>query len=379
MPALVTTAKKQSALQLKFAEAAQIINSALIERHNEVELALTGLLANEHVLFVGLPGTAKSMLLDSIIRWIGSSEQAFSELLGKFTTPENVFGPISLSGMKKDDYRRVTTGYLPSCHFAFLDEIFKASSAILNTMLKVLNERTFRNGSMGVTKCPLRFCVAASNEWPGGEGQDSLAALFDRFVIRSKVAPIATMSGMEKLLFSDNLTPEFNDHLTLEELDDARAEVTALPWSEDAKKGIIDILMKLKGAGIIPGDRRKRKCINIARAYAWLNGADQVEVDHLMVLSNVLWDDPIEQPAKAEEIIAQIANPLKYALKSKLQEAHGIMSACNTSDYADSVTATAKLTEILKGLKNMKDSPQTVQAVEHVQSLIRDIKLAQNV
>lgn len=375
MPATVTAPAK-TALQQKFADAASVINASLVERHEEVELALTGLLAGEHVLFVGIPGTAKSMVLDAIVKWCGSADNTFSELLGKFTTPENVFGPISLTGMKKDDYRRVTVGYLPASHFAFLDEIFKASSAILNTMLKVLNERQFRNGSQGVVKCPLRFCVAASNEWPGGEGQDSLEALFDRFLLRKKVNPISTSDGLQRLLFSPNLTPEFSDTLSIDELDEARLEVLALPWTNEAMAAMVEMLHKLKSEGIHIGDRRKRKSINVARAYAWLLGSSKVEVEHLAILAHSLWNDPHEQADKAAATIGQIANPLGHSIKSKLLEAHQIYSACNITDHADAVTAVAKLSVTQKELRNMKDHPTLEAAKEEVAKLIRDIKLA---
>src|SRR5215207_2644360 len=129
------------ALHAKFASARQSLSSSLIERDDEIDLALTALLAGEHLLLVGPPGCAKSLLLDSLLSWTGGSK--FSILLTKFTTPEELCGPISLSALKADRYVRVTTGKLPEAEFAFLDEIFKASSAILNTMLRILNERTF--------------------------------------------------------------------------------------------------------------------------------------------------------------------------------------------------------------------------------------------
>src|SRR3954469_5114390 len=125
----------------KFATARRELSSALIEREDEVDLVLTALVANEHVLLVGPPGCGKSLLLDSVLSWTGGSK--FSILLTKFTTPEEVMGPVSLSALKCDRYLRGTTGKLPQAEYCFLDEVFKASSAILNCLLKVLNERTF--------------------------------------------------------------------------------------------------------------------------------------------------------------------------------------------------------------------------------------------
>src|SRR2546423_5476421 len=125
--------------QEKFAAARRELSAALIERDDEVDLVLTALAAQEHVLLVGPPGCAKSLLLDSLMRWM--SGRRFSVLLNRFTTPEEVLGPISVTGLKADVYRRVTAGKLPEADLAFLDEVFKASSAILNVLLRLLNER----------------------------------------------------------------------------------------------------------------------------------------------------------------------------------------------------------------------------------------------
>src|SRR3954451_25294438 len=137
------------ALHAKFAAARKALSAALIERDDEIDLALTALLAGEHLLLVGPPGCGKSLLLDSLLSWAGGAR--FAILFTKFATPEEVWGPVSLSALKADKYVRVTAGKLPEAEFAFLDEIFKASSAILNTLLKVLNERTFDAGD-GVVK-----------------------------------------------------------------------------------------------------------------------------------------------------------------------------------------------------------------------------------
>jgi MoxR-like ATPase len=130
-------------LQEKFAAARRELAAALIERDDEIDLVLTALIAQEHPLLVGPPGCGKSLLLDSIMGWMGGRK--FTILLTKFSTPEELFGPISVAGLKEDRYRRVTAGKLPEADGAFIDEVWKASSAILNTLLRVLNSR--RSGS----------------------------------------------------------------------------------------------------------------------------------------------------------------------------------------------------------------------------------------
>ena len=127
---------ESTVVQAKFAAARTALKTALIERDEEIDTILTALICQEHPLLVGPPGTGKSFLLDSLMQWMGGGVSKFSILFTKFSTPEEVFGPISLQGLKQDQYRRVTTGKLPEAVLAFADEVFKASSAILNTMLK---------------------------------------------------------------------------------------------------------------------------------------------------------------------------------------------------------------------------------------------------
>src|SRR5262245_60293862 len=164
-----------AAVRAKFAATRKELSSALIERDEEVDLVLTALIAQEHVLLVGPPGTAKSLLLDSLMGWMNG--RRFSILLTKFTVMEEVFGPISVAGLKEDRYRRGTTGKLPQADLAFLDELLKASSAILNTTLRILNERLFENGEGALVKVPLKLCVAASNEWAPPDSGKDLSAL----------------------------------------------------------------------------------------------------------------------------------------------------------------------------------------------------------
>src|SRR4029079_12857185 len=144
----------------KFAQARKELSSALIERDEEIDLVLTALIANEHVLLVGPTGCGKSLLLDSVLSWTGGTK--FSILLTKFTTVEEVMGPVSLAALKADKYLRVTTGKLPEADYAFIDEVYKASSAILNVMLKILNERAYDAGDGVLRKVPLKLCLGAS-------------------------------------------------------------------------------------------------------------------------------------------------------------------------------------------------------------------------
>ena len=176
----------------------------LVERETEVRLLLLAALSGEHVLFIGPPGTAKSELGRRLSKLCAGS--FFERLLTKFSVPEELFGPLSMRALEDDRYIRQTEGYLPDATVAFIDEIFKANSAILNTLLTVLNERLFDNGSER-TRIPLLCLVGASNELPESE---ELNALYDRFLIRKEVRQV-TSGGLVQLLSSTGTPREGNE------------------------------------------------------------------------------------------------------------------------------------------------------------------------
>ncbi len=363
-------------LQQKFLTTRHELSSSLIERDEEIDVVLTALIAQEHPLLVGRPGTAKSLLLDSLMEWMNGNR--FSILLTRFSTPEELFGPISVTGLKEDRYERITTGKLPEADLAFVDEVFKASSAILNTLLRILNERTFDNGNGKPNNVPLKMCLAASNEWPNNqEGGKELGALFDRFLLRKTVRPILSGAGRQRLLWARDHKPKLSTTITPEEIDEAHDEAMSLPWSSDAKEALETILREIGKEGIQPGDRRQHKSVGAARAFAYLNGADVVTPEHLEILATVLWDDPTEQPEKVAKIIAKIANPTGMRVNQLLLETEQILNSTDVKQLSEAATATAKLQDVEKQLRALtKGNGRVERARKYVQDQIKKIKLA---
>jgi MoxR-like ATPase len=276
-------------LKARLAALRNCLATDLIERETPIRLALLAALAGEHLLLVGPPGTAKSELARRL-RMAFRDASLFERLLTRFTVPEELFGPLSIKALEADRYHRQTEGYLPSASFAFLDEIFKANSAILNSLLTLLNEREFDNGTERI-HAPLICVIGASNELPEGE---ELHALYDRFLMRCRVPPVSP-EGFDALLNLRRIQPpepEAALRLTRAELERFREEARSVALPAEVIALIKALRTFLEEQKIAVSDRRWRKIVYLLQVSALSHGRKEVSVWDGWLLQHCVWEKP---------------------------------------------------------------------------------------
>lgn len=285
-------------LQLQMIQ--QKLNERFYEREEEVEALLIALLSKQHILFIGPAGTGKSVL-SSMLGEIVEDSHYFQHLLTPFSTPEELFGVLSLKDLEQGVYKRNIANMLPEAHFAFIDEIFKANSAILNSLLTLVNERVFYNNGVPIPS-PLMTIVGSSNEYiEEGEG---LEALFDRFLLRYEVNYIREENVFIAML-KDETSVQI-PKMTMTELADHQAQAVKVSIADSIFQAIAKIRQMLHDAGIHPSDRRFKQSLSILKAKAYLAGRAMVLREDLKIMENILWET-IDQKSTAQEIINEIA------------------------------------------------------------------------
>ena len=285
------------------------LNIEMIERSDAIRAILIALITRQHGVFLGPPGTGKSWLVTKVARRIaaigqnGNGLKTFVRLITKTTQPEELFGPVSIAALKNDQFKRVVTNMLPEAELAFLDEVFKGSSAILNTLLTIMNEREFDNGTDRIP-VPLISLFAASNEMPQGE---DLNAMWDRLVLRVMV-DYTTESGFASLIRKAS-APVINTTLTKLELLAIQDSVRRVSIPSGTYGAIETLRKDLQRKGIIVSDRRWQWATTLLQGQAVLEGRATVEEDDLMILKEALWSAP-EQRSEIGRMAARLANPL---------------------------------------------------------------------
>jgi MoxR-like ATPase len=294
-------------LARRLQDGARQLEAQFLGKEEIVRLLFVSALAGEHLVMVGPPGTAKSALLRSFASIIEA--RYFDYLLTRFTEPNEIFGPVDIQAFREGHYKRRLDGMLPEAEVVFLDEIFKANSAILNSLLTLLNARRFTHGNMSV-RVPLISLYAASNEVPTDEG---LSALFDRFLLRVRVDYLDSyhfrgllQKGIDLEARGMNpdatsLTPVVSAH----ELRQLQRDFGGLlRFSEDFLATFKGLVFQIRSEGVGLSDRRIVKLLKLFAASAVFDGREQVNDSDFFVLRHV-WNTP-----EQEEILQEIVGPV---------------------------------------------------------------------
>lgn len=273
-----------------------IISNGLHERDEIVSNSLLAILAGQSVFLYGLPGTAKSLIARRLSKAFKKSTH-FEYLMQRFSTPEEVFGPVSIHELKQDKFLRKTNGYLPTADFAFLDEIWKSSPAILNTLLTIINERVFRNGDTE-DSVPLKGLIAASNETP--PPNQGLEALYDRFTMRIMVDPMKERSNFEALIDGEPVLSEIDIDEEIafshKEWESLPKDIFAVKFSKETLEIIHSIRLEIEKynnnnpeKAVYISDRRWQKIAIVLKTAAHLCDRKEVVPVDALILRNCLW------------------------------------------------------------------------------------------
>ena len=280
------------------------LEQGLVERRQCVRLCLLAALAGEHTLLIGPPGTAKSELarrLHTVFR----DGRYFERLLTRFSVPEELFGPLSIRALEEDRYERHTDGFLPDASIAFIDEVFKANSAILNALLTLLNEREFDNGA-GRQACPLISAVGATNDVPEDEVGE---AFFDRFLVRLPVAAVSA-DGFGALLEAgrvrDWTPPGPQSRLDAGDLARLAGEAAAVAVPAEFVAVLAELRRHFAEQPIHVSDRRWVKIVWLLRVAAASEGRAAVTLWDLLLLPWLTAPDAPRQAAVADWLAARL-------------------------------------------------------------------------
>ncbi|TEW53218.1 DUF3763 domain-containing protein [Psychromonas sp. RZ22] len=297
------------------------LSDGIYERESTIRLCLLAALAGESVFLLGPPGIAKSLIAKRLIQAFDKAS-FFDYLMTSFSTPEEVFGPLSIKELKDNgNYVRLTDGYLPSADIVFLDEIWKAGPAILNTLLTVINEKTFKNGQH-VLPIPMRLLITASNELP--EEDSGLEALYDRMLVRIYINRIQEKKNFQAMIMGEGSLSTIPAPLkiTFDEFSQWQEEIGSVVLNQEVFDKIYLLKQQLEQINetqedsfikndLYVSDRRWKKSIRLLKACAYFNGRDEISSLDLLILKDCLWHTP-ESRSTILNIIEEFATKHTY-------------------------------------------------------------------
>lgn len=338
----------------------QALQKNIYEKETEISLALLAAISGETLLLLGPPGVAKSLVARRL-KEAFKDGSSFEYLMSRFSTPDEIFGPISINRLKENDvYERSTTGYLPTADVVFLDEIWKAGPAIQNTLLTVMNEKIFRNGNKDY-RIPMKLLIAASNELPAHD--EGLEALWDRFLLRIVSQSIQDENMFRHMLkeeeeyqASDRKDSHIPEDLTItfKEYELWQHEIQKVVLTDNVLQSITHIRKALKEVHLnssdIPrliyiSDRRWKHIARLIRTSAFLQGRSTTDPIDLFPMYHALWNEPEEIEyvrnitlqavfAKIQQQLEHLAQQIKSDLNAH-QAQEAIARSIRNNDHRD--------------------------------------------
>jgi MoxR-like ATPase len=307
------------------------LNASCLERESVIDGLLATLISQQNAFLLGEPGTGKSDLVRNLCKGI-SGANYFGYLLTPTTDPSEIFGPVAVTKLLNDEYIRDIKGYLPDAHIAFTDELFRGSSAILNSLLTLLNERTFNNGKE-VIDTPIQSIVAATNSWPD---EESLQAFADRFLFRPTVE-FLKKSTSKRILDSWALgverRPSVSVHLTLDQLTQLQTAARQIKVSEDFVDKYGEVWEMLSGRGITISDRRRVQILKFLRAWAIVQGDEELVPEHMHnSLVHIVYRTSDDKDI-IQEILNQLIPTADKIFADAKRAASGIMTEYTTATH----------------------------------------------
>ncbi len=304
----------------KFKKIEEEMNSKFVERGDEIHGISLAVISGTNILFLGPPGTSKSLMIRSYSSAIKGAKY-FEQLLTKHSAPESLFGGPNLKVLKDEGkYHRVVTDMLPEAHFGFLDETFKANAAILNALLTLMNEKIFHDGDK-LIKVPLISLIGAANEIP--EESDGLNAFYDRFHQKYMVSYIKEKANRMAMFSNTSLENNLEPSITLEEIQQAQKESARIEISEEMLFVYGTLIEKLMKNKISASDRTYKQALRLVRAEAYFNGRTEVQEADFEVLKNVVWVLP-EDKMVVTNAVYSVINPIKADIETILLSADNV-------------------------------------------------------
>lgn len=295
------------------------LKNTFVGKDEIIDLMGIALVARENLFMLGPPGTAKSAMVRALAKLLDG--KTFEYLLTRFTEPNELFGPFDIRKLREGELLTNTEGMLPEANLIFLDELLNANSAILNSLLMVLNERIFRRGKE-TKDLPALMIVGASNHLPQ---DDALQALFDRFLVRVRcenVAPDLLGSVLEAGWKLEQQASSAARGITADEILSLQQRIGSVKLDR-IRKPYLALIQQLRNAGVKVSDRRAVKIQRLIAASALLCHRQEALLSDTWVM-RYIWDTE-----EQEEIIAGIVNKLVEEDEAATEEQHPRASKTN--------------------------------------------------